>query len=204
MGQALPRSSLEARAPIQVGLRPVPPLRRGLAISPGKQHKTAVHPLVQHGLDPLWAQTHASRLTASYRHWTGMELIPSAPSIAPSALFETLYFAKPVIVSHGTESDPIFNFGNLSALQLFEMDWDAFTSLPSRRSAEPLQREERQRLLDAVSAHGFIDDYQGIRVSATGRRFHIAKAIVWNLRDENGHICGQAATFNDWTEIEAD
>lgn len=56
-------------------------------------------------------------------------------------------------------------------------------------------REERQILLDRVSASGFIDDYAGIRISATGRRFRIERAVVWNLIDPEGRIHGQAATF---------
>ena len=56
-------------------------------------------------------------------------------------------------------------------------------------------REERQALLDRVTAQGYIDDYAGIRISAKGRRFRIARAVVWNLVDAGGHCHGQAAMF---------
>ena len=52
---------------------------------------------------------------------------------------------------------------------------------PSRLTAEAPNREERARLLAAVTTRGFIDDYSGIRISNTGRRFRIAQATVWNL-----------------------
>jgi len=63
---------------------------------------------------------------------------------------------------------------------------------------EAPNREERARLLAAVTARGFIDDYSGIRISKTGRRFRIAQATVWNLLDEHGRYAGQAAMFSRW------
>jgi hypothetical protein len=106
-----------------------------------------------------------------------------------------------VIVAHGTETDPIFFYGNQLALSCFEMDFASFTRLPSRFSAEPLLREERDALLARVRDHGFIDDYAGVRVSATGKRFRIEQATVWNLLDESGQRHGQAATFERWLPL---
>ena len=40
---------------------------------------------------------------------------------------------------------------------------------------------------DAVYTR-FIDDYTGVRISASGRRFRIDKAVVWNLVDQEGSI----------------
>jgi len=105
------------------------------------------------------------------------------------------------VVSHDTRPDPIFNYGNRMALQLFEMTWDDFTALPSRLSAEPLLQEERERLLAGVSQRGYIDDYTGVRISATGKRFLIRNATVWNLLDEFGKPCGQAALLKDWQPL---
>jgi len=113
-----------------------------------------------------------------------------------------LWSAARVIVAHGTEDDPIFFFGNDVALRAFEMSGAQFTALPSRLSAEPSQRQERQRLLDHVARDGFMADYAGIRVSASGRRFRIEGAIVWNLIDEAGAVHGQAATFDRWKNLE--
>jgi len=52
-----------------------------------------------------------------------------------------------------------------------------------------------------VRVSGIIKDYAGIRISATGRRFRIGQAIVWNLIDAAGTCHGQAATFARWTEV---
>lgn len=114
---------------------------------------------------------------------------------------ETLWDAPRAIVAHGTEADPIFFYGNRLALGLFELSAGDFARLPSRLSAEPLLREERQTLLERVSRDGFIDDYAGIRISSTGRRFRIEQATVWNLVDAEGRLHGQAATFDRWTRL---
>ena len=90
------------------------------------------------------------------------------------------------------------NYGNRAALALWEMSWDEFTRTPSRLTAEAPNREERARLLAAVTARGFIDDYSGVRISKTGRRFKISQATVWNLVAADGTPCGQAAMFAQW------
>lgn len=139
---------------------------------------------------------HAQVLAGSLRHFTGRELLPA---VADPAEFARHLFAAPfVLVSHGTEADPVLNYGNARALALWETTWEALTRMPSRLTAEAPNREERARLLAQVTQHGFIDDYSGIRISTRGRRFRIAQATVWNLRDETGHPCGQAAMFARW------
>ena len=73
---------------------------------------------------------------------------------------------------------------------------EQFIGMPSRLSAEAPLQAERQALLDRVSRRGFIDDYAGIRITLTGKRFPIAGAAVWNLLDEEGVRRGQAAAFS--------
>jgi hypothetical protein len=125
-----------------------------------------------------------------------------APLVAPTIdLADALWNAPRVIVAHGTEADPIFFFGNKMALELFEMTPEDFAKLPSRLSAEAMNREERQRLLDEVTRNNFIANYAGVRISATGRRFRIEQAVVWNLLDAQGSKHGQAATFDRWVGV---
>ncbi len=135
-------------------------------------------------------------LVRSYQHWTGRPLVPE---IRPGTELAARLFAAPfVVVSHGTEADPILNYGNQAALTLWEMTWDELTRTPSRLTAEAPNREERARLLDQVTRQGFIDNYSGVRISKSGRRFRIERAIVWNLLTDTGQVCGQAATFAQW------
>lgn len=142
---------------------------------------------------------HARLLCSSYRHWTGRDLID--PALDEEAAARALFEAPFAVVSHGTESDPIFNYGNRKALELFGMSWADFTRLPSRLSAEPVARSEREHLLQRVAEHGFIDDYAGVRISASGQRFTIRNATVWNLIDHTGNPCGQAAMFGEWQNL---
>jgi hypothetical protein len=135
-------------------------------------------------------------LARSLKHFTQRDLLPG--NFSPPELAEKIFHAPFVVVSHGTEADPVLNFGNAAALALWEMSWTEFTRTPSRLTAEAPDREERARLLAAVTEHGFIDDYSGVRISKSGRRFRIAQATVWNLLTEAGQPCGQAAMFREW------
>lgn len=139
---------------------------------------------------------HAARMLRSHRHFTGRDLLPGVRDVRELA--RCIYEAPFVLVSHGTEVDPVLNYGNAAARALWEMTWEEFTCTPSRFTAEAPNREERARLLAAVTARGFIDDYSGVRITRTGRRFRIARATVWNLLTETGEACGQAATFSEW------
>jgi hypothetical protein len=154
-----------------------------------------------------WVQQHTQRLLASFSHWTGQPLLDTtfalAQADASSAIAQALFMAPFVVVSHGTEPDPVLNYGNQQALDLWEMDWDQLTQTPSRQTAEPIEQTERAALLQQAKANGYIRDYQGIRISSRGRRFWIRDVIVWDVLDEKGQRCGQAATFDRWEWLEA-
>jgi hypothetical protein len=142
---------------------------------------------------------HARLLASSYRRLLGQELLPDCED---DAEFATRLFELPiVIVSHGSEDDPILNYGNQTTLKLWKMDWETLTRTPSRHTAEPVHRDERARMLDAVTRQGYIDDYAGIRIASDGSRFRIDRATVWNLVDETGQLRGQAATFAKWQPL---
>lgn len=147
------------------------------------------------GPDNLYFAEHGRLLLDSFRRLTGKDLVP-AGGLAQRA--KALYEADFVVVSHDTAADPVFNYANLAAQRLFETDWDTFVTLPSRLSAGPVHRDERQRLLDTVTRHGYIGDYAGVRVTQSGRQFQIAAATVWNLADDGGNYAGQAAMFSEW------
>lgn len=151
-------------------------------------------------MDSIWQTVpviaHSQILARSLKHWTGRDLL--AGNFPTAELAEKIFHAPFVLVSHGTEADPVLNYGNAAALALWEMSWVELTRTPSRLTAEAPNREERARLLAAVTARGFIDDYSGVRISKTGRRFKISRATVWNLLTEDNRPCGQAAVFDRW------
>jgi len=139
---------------------------------------------------------HIKLLRSSLRRWTGRDMVDPALNGAEAA--KEVSYSPIAVVSHGTEADPVFNYGNRAALELFEMTWDEFTRLPSRQSAESVSQEGRNRLLAEVAENGFIDHYSGVRISKSGRRFIFESAIVWNILDERGVHHGQAAMFKHW------
>lgn len=138
-------------------------------------------------------------LRTSYQHWTGKNLLD--PAISDIDAIAALDQASFSLLSHGTELDPVFNYGNRAALHLFEMPWEYFTRLPSRLSAEPMLREARELLLARVAQHGYIDDYSGVRISSSGKRFLVRNATVWNIRDATGKPAGQAALLPEWEPL---
>jgi MEKHLA domain len=95
----------------------------------------------------------------------------------------------------------IFNYGNQQALDLWELDWQTFTRMPSRQSAVPMEQEARSQLLAEAKEKGYISDYRGIRISSTGRQFWIENVILWDVLDEHQQTIGQAATFSQWQFI---
>lgn len=131
---------------------------------------------------------YARLLSESFARLVGRPLCAGDPAHA-------LWHLPQPLVSHGTEADPIFRYANQAALALWEMDWDSFTRLPSRLSAQddPTIQTDRSRYLREAAERGWVSDYTGIRVSATGKRFRIAETILWTVTDATGRKHGQAA-----------
>ena len=133
----------------------------------------------------------------SFARLAGRPLLAGAP-VSAYALWTTPL----AILAHGMQPDPLFFYANRRALELFEFTAEQLLETPSRLSAETPERAARARLLDEVRRRGIIEDYAGVRVSATGRRFLIERASVWNLIDEAGEVHGQAAAFDTWVRLD--
>mmetsp|Transcript_21290 Transcript_21290/g.24289 ORF Transcript_21290/g.24289 Transcript_21290/m.24289 type:complete len:251 (-) Transcript_21290:84-836(-) len=100
------------------------------------------------------------------------------------------------ILSHGTQADPIFNYGNRASLELFEQTIETLCRTPSRHSTVPELMEDRSQLIEAIErdGHGTIDD--AIRVGATGNLFRIRRIVVWTVRDDAHNRIGLAAIYD--------
>lgn len=147
-------------------------------------------PLVQ------WCQY----LLDSYAHWLRHELIDRSGTSMEQA--QRLFHSPFIVASHGIEADPVLNYGNQTALTLWEMNWQQFTQTPSRLTAEPPNREERARMLEQAKTQGYIADYRGIRISSSGKRFLVEQAIIWTIHKPDGTTIGQGATFSAWKFLE--
>jgi hypothetical protein len=139
-------------------------------------------------------ENHAALLADSYHQ------LLQQPLLLPKqfGLAKELFEADFAVLAHTTGSDPLFNYANRYALALFEFSWGELIGMPSRYSAEPLVREEREHLLAEVSRKGYIDHYSGVRIAKSGKRFLIRQAVVWNVYDRQQNAIGQAACFKDW------
>ncbi len=144
----------------------------------------------------MWSQL----LLDSFRRWTGRDLLIRTGT--PDAQAHALFAAPFVVVSHDTQADPILNYGNRQALDLWELSWARLTSTPSRLTAEAMNRDARARMLAVAEQQGYYSGYRGIRISSTGKRFLVEDATVWNVVDGQGIRVGQAATFSRWTMVE--
>ena len=134
-------------------------------------------------------------------------ILSSYEKLLAKKLFETndaksLYEADFIVLSHDGKEDPCFTYANLASQELWKINWQAFIGLPSKYSAEPGEREGRDKLLKGVQENGFAEDCTAIRVDSEGRRFFIENLAVWNLLDADGNRIGQAATYQDWRYLD--
>jgi hypothetical protein len=143
---------------------------------------------------------HVGYLLRSFHRVVGQALLPPLDDAILDA--QQLFAAPFVVLSHGVEGDPILTYGNALALQLWEMTATQFCATPSRVTAEPMLREDRQSTLDTVARQGYISGYAGVRVSGTGRRFLIENVVLWNVSDDDGNPLGQAASFDRWSFLQ--
>lgn len=136
----------------------------------------------------------------SFERLLGRPLIPRSQDPARDAA--ALWEAPFAVLSHGTEADPILNYANALALQLWEMPLAQLLAMPSRLTAEPMAREARDELMSQVLQTGFVTGYSGVRIAATGRRFRIENVTIWNLALADGSFAGQAAMFDTWSDVD--
>lgn len=146
--------------------------------------------------------SYSTLLVKSFFELTKQTLLNEVNELSPFDISKNLYHLPFVLVSHGTESDPIFRYANLKAQELWSYDWNEFTKLPSRFAAEPIAREERQRLLDEASEKGYVNICKGVRIAKQGTRFTIEDTLLWNVIDNTGIKHGQAALIKNWHFID--
>ena len=148
-------------------------------------------------LAPSWCDL-TQMILDSYEHWLEQPLMNRAADAQTEAM--QIFHAPRVILAHNNAEDPVFTYANQIALVLWETDLKSLLGMPSRHSAEPVYRSQRGEMLGKGLEKGFITNYEGIRISRQGRRFHIRHATIWNLH-RDGRFCGQAATFDTWEHL---
>lgn len=141
-------------------------------------------------------------ILSSFEHWLGHSLFEHFGITDVKTNFldvsKQLFEADFIVASHGTQRDPIFNYGNQKALDIWELTWDEFVETPSRKTAEAIEQKERDRLLAQTTEKGFCY-FSTIRITKTGKRFKINNGIVWNVIDAQQTYQGQAAVYSDFS-----
>ena len=138
---------------------------------------------------------YSALLAASFERVTGRALM-AGPDLA-----WRLFHAPFALVAHDAQDDPVFCYANRTALDLWGMGWDEFTAMPSRLSAEPMLRADRERLLKRARRQGYVDDYEGVRIAKDGRRFMIRDTLLWTVVDAADAVRGQACVIGRWQAI---
>lgn len=149
-------------------------------------------PLAKNGFQAA----HAELLAMSFQRLLQRPLLEGATA-------QALYQAPFPILSHDGAADPVLTYGNLAAQALWEMPWEKLTSMPSRLTAEPAHRDQRDAMFAQMRQKGVIENYAGVRISATGKRFEIQNAVIWTLFDAQGQKCGEAACFHRWQVLQS-
>lgn len=141
----------------------------------------------------------AANLARSYLELKGEQLLPEQDRETARRLYEADF----ALLCHDGADDPLFNYANLTAQRLWSIDWKAFIGLPSRLSAQATALAERAVALDEAAQTGLVTGYQGVRIAATGSRFRISDATIWNVTDGHGNRIGQAARIPHWHMLES-
>ena len=100
------------------------------------------------------------------------------------------------VLSHGTQSDPVYNYGNQASLILFEQTIDNLCKTPSRFSTVPELMDDRKKLIEQIETrgYGYIDN--AIRISDKGNLFMMETILVWTVFDDDDQRIGLAAIYD--------
>lgn len=144
------------------------------------------------GRDNDWHSAFVRRLLDAFTRATGRDLALDLGA-GTESLGRFFYDGDFALLSHRGDTDAMLNYGNARALALWECDWARFTAMSSRRTAPEAGRAAREAMMAEVKAKGFVQGYQGERISPSGRRFLICDTTVWRLQDKAGAGFGIAA-----------
>ena len=142
----------------------------------------------------------AAAIARSYLRLTGENLVTDldADSTSDGEICAAMYTSADPLLCHDGTSDPLFNYANRAAQELFELTWDQFVGMPSRLSAGPGAQAERNQLISEATESGYYTGYSGIRVSHSGREFEIQDAVLWRVTDEKERVLGLACRIPRW------
>ena len=143
-----------------------------------------------------WRNDIAEIVMESHEHLLGSPILVDDNKF--SSRSEALFNLRYAVLVHDTQPDPIFCYGNLAALKIFEYEWEGLLRVPSRKSAEQTEQSNRAKTMQKVQKTGYAESYSGVRVSSSGRRLLIQNTTIWNLIDTTQKPLGQAALIKEY------
>ena len=117
-------------------------------------------------------------------------------SVIPKDVHDSSRF---VVLSHGNQTDPIYNYGNEAGFDVFQFPSEEYYyKLPSRYSAPPgPERDQRDEVIDATTTQDITFIPEAIRVRYPSSTVILLRdAILWNVYDEEGIRVGQTVLFD--------
>jgi len=165
---------------------PIPSLTEGIKIQNTERAILTHVKLVDASLRSLTGQGVTERM--------GLDNLTSPPDIYRSIYNNNRY----ILITHGTEENPIFNFGNQAALSAFYRSWESLTAMASAQSVvlRSIDEEMRIELMRKVTTENYVEGASGIRIRGDGTFIKLIDAVVWNCFNEDGTVIGQAAFFD--------
>jgi hypothetical protein len=133
----------------------------------------------------------------SLQRFYGKSLYEEISLAVPAVTADVHSNERHVVISHGTQEDPIYNYANKAGLQFSGYSEDEFVQLPSRYSApDGSLRADRSVIVQHVIQHGWAIIPEAIRQNKAGQCFLVQRILFFNVYDDNGNRIGQAATFD--------
>ena len=132
----------------------------------------------------------------SLKQFTGKSLLDVLHDV--SSISDIHSNTRNAVLSHGNQTDPIYNYFNKAALQQFEWPESEIYSLQSRYSApDGALRRNRDEAIQSIAQLEQVRILPtAIRQTKSGVQFQLVNVTLWNVYDTDGVRLGQTAWFD--------
>ncbi len=111
---------------------------------------------------------------------------------------QELFALSQPVIAHDSSQDPLLNYINATALQIWHRRWKEMIDMPSKLTAPIEEQKHRAIALSQAQNKSSVEGYRGVRINSRQQKFQINNARIWTIWNDEGTACGQAATFTSW------
>eukprot|EP01025_Chloroclados_australasicus_P053218 TRINITY_DN6242_c0_g1_i1.p2 TRINITY_DN6242_c0_g1~~TRINITY_DN6242_c0_g1_i1.p2 ORF type:complete len:210 (+),score=17.28 TRINITY_DN6242_c0_g1_i1:74-703(+) len=131
-------------------------------------------------------------LAMSYEREMGTKLVDNYHDI--NVLSEELWYLECGILSHDVTAEPyLYLFANQAALKAFGGEWDDIVGKPSKFCVGAHGQDKRNMFLQEAFENGHAIGFDLSREYFVGHKILIKKCVLFNVKNTDGQIIGQAA-----------